>query len=106
MCVARNKKGQFVSEGALTFEITKKMKSMGDEIVERIKPKIRDELEQTLRSEIYASYTPADKKSQKSNKDTKNQNTRPYHHTGILVSSIQGVIEGDTITAGPMEGVT
>ena len=107
--MARNKGGQFVGLGDLEIKLTKHLQKVADEAAVRIRPVVRDELEQTLRAEIYASYTPATEKGKvvkDYNESHKHQKTRLYHHTGILASSIHGTIDRDIIKAGPMDGVT
>ena len=107
--MARNKRGQYVSEGNLELKITKRLQAVADEVAIRVKPIVRDELEQTLRAEIYASLTPATEKGkaiQNYNESHTHQKKRLYHHTGTLASSIHGTINGDIVNAGPMEGVT
>ena len=100
--MARNKKGQFVSEHIISIKLTKALQEAADKAAIRVKPLIRDELEQTLRSEIYDSYTPATKsgiETQEYNKTHKHQKARPYHHTGLLASRIYAPIEGDIVKA-------
>ena len=95
--MARNKRGQVVSIKMPQVKINKHLQEIADEAAIRIRPIIRDELEQTLREEIYASYTPATKsgkETQEYNESHKHQKSRPYHHTGILASSIYANIEG------------
>lgn len=98
--MARNKRGQYVRTGHLEIQITKQLKEIAKEAEVRIRPVVRDAAETILREEIYASYTPATKKGktvQDYNDTHKHQKSRPYHHTGILASSIYGTIEGDTV---------
>jgi len=107
--MARNKLGQITSNRkSVEIAIQKYLEKDAKEIDMKIKPIIRDELEQTLRAEIYASYTPATEKgkaTQEYNKTHKHQKPNLYHHTGILAGSIHGRINENSVEAGPMEGV-
>ena len=96
----RNTRGQFVGEDRVSIRIAKQLQNMANKINVNVKPIVRDELEQTLRSEIYASYTPATKTGkaiQEGNNSEENQEFRPYQHTGILTSSVYATVEGDLI---------
>lgn len=108
--MARNKKGQITStKNNVEVIIQKYLENIANEARIRVKPIIRDELERTLRAEIYASYVPATKKGQETqeyNKTHKHQKVQSYHHTGTLTSSIHGTIDGSIVKAGPMEGIT
>lgn len=100
--MARNTRGQITSEHIISMKISKALQKTADKAKVRIRPIIRDELEQTLRSEIYASRTPATKKGQEVkeyNESHKHQQSHPYHHTGLLASSVYATIEGNTIKA-------
>ena len=75
------------------------MLQIGEELAVRIRPLVRDELEETLRSKIYASYSPATEKGKvvkNYNETHTHQQTHPYHHTGLLLRNIRGVIEGNS----------
>lgn len=108
--MARNKRGQFTStNNNVEIVIRKYLEDAANEAGIRIRPLVRDELEQTLRSNIYDSYRPATRKSKDadiSDKAHTRTKPRPYHHTGILARSIHGTIDGNVIKAGPMEGMT
>ena len=96
----RNTRGQFVGADKVSLKITKRLQEIADEVAIRVKPLVRDELEKTLRSEIYASYTPATKSGQETeeyNQTHKHQKKRPYHHTGLLTSKVYAVIEENVI---------
>ena len=96
----RNIRGQFVGANKISVKITKHLQEIADEVAIRVRPIVRDELERTLRSEVYASYTPATKKGQEIeeyNQTHKHQKPRLYHHTGKLASSISAIIDGNTI---------
>ena len=100
--MARNTRGQITGEHIISMKISKALQKTADEAGIRIRPIIRDELEQTLRSEIYASRTPATKRGQEVreyNESHKRQQSYPYHHTGLLASSVYVTIEGNTIKA-------
>lgn len=106
--MARNKLGQFTGKNAITFKITKTLQDIADEVAIRVKPIIRDELESTLRAEVYASYRPATeqgKATQEYNETHKHQKARPYHHTGLLASKIGANIDGNTVKAVVRNGV-
>ena len=108
--MARNKRGQITStNNNVEIVIRKYLENIADEAEIRIRPLVRDELEQTLRANIYASYRPATRKNKDTNISDKahtRTKPRPYHHTGILARSIHGTIDGNIAKAGPMEGVT
>lgn len=96
----RNTRGQFVGKDKLSIKLGKQLQNIANRIEANIKPIIRDEFEQTLRSEIYASYTPATntgKAVQSGDDSDKHEEFRPYQHTGILASSVYATIEGDSI---------
>ena len=96
----RNTRGQFVGANKISLKITKRLQEVANEAAIRVKPIIRDELEQTLRAEIYASYTPATEKGreiEEYNQTHKHQKLRLYHHTGKLASSVRAYIDKDTI---------
>lgn len=100
--MARNKLGQFTSINHITQAINKRLQAIATDEQIKIKALVRDELEQTLRSEIYASRTPATEKGlevKEYNETHKHQKSRPYHHTGKLESSIYAIIDGDTVKA-------
>ena len=100
--MARNKKGQYASENLISLKISKTLQNIADDVAIRVKPIIRDELEKTLRYEIYASRTPATKKGQTTkeyNESHNHQKTKPYHHTGLLAGSVYATIDGDVIKA-------
>ena len=100
--MARNKRGQFVSEKLISIKIPKALQEIADDVAIRVRPIVRDELENTLVHEIYASRTPATeqgKKVQEYNETHKHQKKRPYHHTGLLERSIYGTIDGDVVKA-------
>lgn len=107
--MARNRYGQFVRKGYLTIQVTSALKDVAKEAEIRIRPFIRDNAEQILRDEIYASYRPATKSgraTQEYNDTHKHQKARPYHHTGKLASAIYATIEGDQIKTKVRESVT
>lgn len=79
----QNNLGQFTKE--MSILITKELQNLAHEAEVRVKPILRDKLEETHRLNVYASRTPAI--------------NGKYHHTGILASSIKGVIDGNTVKA-------
>lgn len=98
----RNTRGEFTGTDRISIRITKRLQEIADEVAIRVKPIVRDELEQTLRSEIYASYTPATKSGQETeayNETHKHQKSMPYHHTGLLARNVSAVIESNIIKA-------
>ena len=100
--MARNKLGQVTGEKIIGIKLTKRLQAIAEDEGIKLKAMVRDELEQTLRSEIYASYRPATKNGkdvQEYNETHKHQKPRPYHHTGILASNVYANIEGDIIQA-------
>ena len=100
--MARNRKGQYASENIINLKISKALQNIANDVAIRVKPIIRDELEKTLRYEIYASRTPATKKgltTKEYNESHSHQKVKPYHHTGLLASSVYATIDGDTIKA-------
>jgi len=100
--MAKNKKGQFTGERIVSLKISKALQEIANDAAIRVRPIVRDELENTLRTEIYTSYTPATKKGkdiQEYNETHKHQKAHPYHHTGLLASSVYATIEGNTVKA-------
>lgn len=100
--MARNKRGQFTSKNMNVVKISKALQEIADDAAIRVRPIVRDELENTLRHEIYASRTPATesgKQVREYNETHKHQKKRPYHHTGLLESSVYGTIDGDVVKA-------
>lgn len=105
--MARNKRGQFTGKNIITWNITKTLQEVAKEAELRIKPMVRDKLEETLRAEVYASYQPATeqgKATQEYNETHKHQKARPYHHTGLLASKIGANIDGNTVKAVVRDG--
>lgn len=106
--MARNKLGQFTGKNLITWKITKSLQEVAKEAELRVKPIIRDELESTLRAEVYASYRPATEQGkaiQEYNETHEHQKARPYHHTGLLASKIGANIDGNTVKAVVRDGV-
>lgn len=100
--MVRNKRGQITSNRTISTKLIKALQEAANNAAIRIKPLVRDELEQTLRSEIYASYTPATERGkaiQEYNETHKHQKPQSYHHTGLLASSVYATIQGDVIQA-------
>ena len=82
----RNKRGQYTSEKVINQKITKELQALAHNVDIKIKPIVRDELENTLIHEIRASYTPA----------TQNPE-RPYNHYHRLEASVYAVVVKDTV---------
>lgn len=98
--MTRNKKGQFTSDKMISIKVTKTLQAIADDVAIRVKPIIRDKLEQTLRFEINASRTPATEKGkviESANQKNKHQQSRLYHRTGQLAEKVYAYIDGDTI---------
>ncbi len=97
---AKNKKGQYTSEKPIVLKLSKTLLDIANDVAIRVKPIVRDELENTLTQEIYASRTPATekgKKIQEYNETHKHQKKKLYHHTGLLERSVYGTIDGDNV---------
>lgn len=92
--MAKNKFKQFTSTKPIEVAISKRLMAIANDEGIKLKAMVRDELEDTLRHEVYASYRPATKKGQETqeyNETHKHQKTRPYHHTGLLARSIYAI---------------
>lgn len=84
----------------LNKKIEKQLEQKADELSSKVKITIRDELQKTLREEIYDSFAPVQisgKKVDTYNKNHKHQKARPYHHTGLLISHTFAKIDGNKI---------
>lgn len=99
---SRNLKGQFSSQ--LSILLTKKLKAELEEYADYCDNKVKENLRKTLeeyhKSDIYASYNPtheSGKSVKEYNKKHAHQKTQPYHHTRTLISSVHGVIDGNTV---------
>lgn len=102
MARGKNKLNQFTRINPIEIKLTKQLQKIADEVEVKVKPIVRDELEATLRAEIYASRTPATEKGQTIktyNETHKHQKPKLYHHTGKLERSVYATIEGDIIKA-------
>ena len=100
--MARNKLGQITRTKPIEIAIKKSLLAIARQEGVRVKALVRDELEDQLRLNVYTSYEPATKigiETKKYNETHKHQKSHPYHHTGLLASSIYTVIDGDTIKA-------
>lgn len=98
MLYSINKKGQF--EKQLTILITKEMKEVAGEISRGAKIALRNELEEQHKHDVYSTYAPiqqSGKDTAKYNDEHKHQKKQPYHHSGLLIRSIHGVIDGDEV---------
>lgn len=97
-----NRFGQFVSEKPIAIAVSKRLRAIAEDVAVKVRPLVRDELEYTLRSKIYASRTPATqagKEVQEYNETKAHQKRKLYHHTGTLERSIYCIIEGNTVKA-------
>lgn len=93
-----NKKGQFSKQ--LSILLTKKLKEEAEKISYRAKVALRNELEEQHIHDIYSTYTPiqaSGKSVADYNAKHKHQKKQPYHHSGLLLRSVHGVIDGDII---------
>lgn len=100
--MARNKKGQITSTKPIEIAIKNVLLNVARDEGIRVKAMVRDELERELRLDIYDSYMPATKsgkETQEYNKTHKHQKPHPYHHTGLLASSVYATIDGNIIKA-------
>lgn len=98
MLYSINKKGQF--EKQLTILLTKKMKEEVDKISYGAKVALRNELEEQHKHDVYSTYTTIQESGKavaKYNAEHKHQKKQPYHHSGLLIRSIHGVIDGDEV---------
>ena len=93
-----NKKGQYSKQ--LSILITKELKAIAESCEREVKIAIRNELENQHKHDVYESFQPTQisgKKVKDYNEKNKHQKARPYHHTGTLIRSIHGVIDGDVV---------
>lgn len=100
--MARNKLGQITGKDPIKLKISKQLLKIADEVAIRVKPIIRDQLETSLRANIYASYEPATKSGkavQEYNDTHAHQKAKPYHHTGLLARSVYCTIDGNMVKA-------
>lgn len=98
MLLRQNSKGQITSD--LSILVTKKLQAAAKEVEYNIKPLIRDELEEEHIHNVYSSFGPiteSGKEVKKYNEEHKHQKKQPYHHTGILLRNIKGVIDGNVV---------
>ena len=103
---SRNNLGQYTKN--LDVLITKELQKKANEIGINIRPIIRDKLEAELKYNIYSTYAPVSntgRSVEEYNNTHKHQKKKSYHHTGILISSIKGSIDGNVVKAGPDENV-
>jgi len=93
-----NEKGQFSKQ--LSILLTKKMKEEAGKISHQAKVALRKELEEQHIHDVYSSFAPI-QESGKSvadyNVKHKHQKKQPYHHSGELLRSIHGTIDGDVV---------
>ena len=100
--MARNTKGQWASTNSIEIALKKRLLAIAKDDGIKLKAMVRDKLEEELRFNVYTSYRPATKKgkdTQYYNETHKHQKARPYHHTGLLASKIDAIIDGDSVKA-------
>lgn len=98
MLLRQNNKGHITKE--LSILVTKKLQQVANEVEYNIKPLIRDKLEEEHIHNVYSSFGPiteSGKEVKKYNEEHKHQKKQPYHHTGILLRNIKGVINGNVV---------
>lgn len=89
---------------ALQRRITKQLQKDAKEVDMKVKPMLRDKLEELYIKNVYASYAPISEhgktvkaENEYAKKVKGHMQASPYHHTGTFVSSIHGVIEDDVV---------
>lgn len=98
MLLRQNNKGQITKE--LSVLITKKLRKAAKEVEYNIKPMIRKELEEAHIHNVYSTFGPiteSGQQTQKYNETHKHQKRQSYHHTGILLRNIHGVIDNNVV---------
>lgn len=98
MLYSMDNKGQFTKH--VSILLTKKMQEMAGEINQRARIALRNELEEQHKHDVYSTYAPiqeSGKATAKYNAEHKHQKKQPYHHSGLLIRSIHGVIDGDVV---------
>ena len=90
----------YVKKG-IAVKIDKALLDLGQELQIRVKTAVRDELERTYKDNIRHTYTPTGERGRtiaEYNKTHKNrQKAANYHHTGTLLRSMHGKIDGNTV---------
>ena len=96
--ISQNAKGQTSKQ--LSILITKQLQEIAKDCEGKVKIVLRDKLEETHKHDIYSTYAPiqmSGQKVQEYNATQKHQQKQPYHHSGTLISSVKGVIEGNVV---------
>lgn len=96
--ISQNSQGRVSKQ--LSILITKKLQTIAKDCEQKVKIVIRDELENQHKHDIYSSYAPIQQSgiaTAEYNEKHKHQKTKPYHHSGTLIKSIHGVIDGNTV---------
>ena len=80
--------------------IDKNLHEIAKDCERKVKIVLRDELEEQHRWDVQSTYAPiqlSGKKAQEYNESHSHQVARPYHHSGLLLRNIHGVIDGNVI---------
>lgn len=96
--ISRDSKGRVSKQ--LSILITKQLREIAKDCEQKVKIVLRDELEDQHKHDVYASYAPIQQSgiaTAEYNRTHKHQKTRPYRHSGTLIRSIHGVIDGNTV---------
>lgn len=98
--ISQNEKGQISKQ--LSILITKQLQEIAIDCERKVKIVLRDKLEETHKHDVYSTYAPIQMSGQKAkehNEDpyTTHKMKQPYHHSGNLIRSIHGVIDGNTV---------
>lgn len=96
--ISQNSKGQISKQ--LSILITKELQRMAKDCERKVKIVLRDELENQHKHDIYLTYAPIQQsgiETKEYNDNHKHKKKQPYHHSGTLIRSVRGVIEGNTI---------
>ena len=96
--ISRDSKGRVSKQ--LSILITKQLQEIAKDCEQKVKIVLRDELEDQHKHDIYTSYAPIQQSGieiAEYNRTHKHQKTNPYHHSGTLIRSIYGVIDGNTV---------
>lgn len=95
---SRNEKGQISKQ--LSILMTKELRNIAKDCENKVKIVLRDELEKQHRFDIYSTYGPiqeSGKSVAEYNEKHKHKKKQPYHHTGLLIKSVRGTIEGNVV---------
>lgn len=98
MLKSRNNLGQW--EKGASILITKKLRAIAEDKEKKVKEVVREKLKYTYIKNVYESYSPMSvhgKEVQEYNATHKHQKRQTYHHTGLLLESIDAVIDKNVI---------